>query len=154
MKSHIELHSRAAPLTQWQSRTAAAGSEPRTRRRVPAATGGGPGRRELCPRLPPSRLGPARGSHGRHCLNLRGLGKSHLQTKSFQYCVQKCAIYAYIYAYTITQYIQYVQYVQYLYTILKILFAHHIAQQYCTSYCTAVLRIILHTFNFIAQVLI
>ena len=45
----------------------------------------------------------------------------HLQTKSFQYCVQNCAIYAYIG--TIAQYIQYVQYVQYFDTILIILFA-------------------------------
>ena len=53
--------------------------------------------------------------------------RRHLQTKSFQYCVQNCAIYAYIG--TITQYVQYVQYVHYLYTILMILFA----QQYSTA---------------------
>ena len=44
----------------------------------------------------------------------------HLQTKSFQYCVQNCTIYVYIG--TITQYIQYVQYVQYFHTIPIILF--------------------------------
>ena len=69
------------------------------------------------------------------CSSLRtNVWQFHLQTKSFQYCVQNCAIYAYIG--TITQYIQYVQYVQCLYTILNILFAQ--------QYCIAVLHIILH----------